>query len=40
MKTGSHGKWSVTLDDWMGSDNVPFNKVKVRTAFTGMKNLN
>lgn len=39
MKTGSHGKWSVTLDDWMGSDNIPF-KVKVTTVFTGMKNLN
>lgn len=33
MKAGSHGKWSVSLDDWTNSNNAAFNTAKVRSTF-------
>lgn len=33
MKTGSQGKWSVSLDDRTDSNNVHFNTAKVTSMF-------
>lgn len=36
MKTDTHGKWSVSLDDWTWFRKCTSNIAKVKNVFTGM----